>query len=158
MSAGGEVGRLRRAVGLCSRGAVAWKAAYMQTLEQGTEQRLLARCADRYALLERLIGLLVERGVGPEEVRGLLDDVDPDPGRYARLEAALADARLADARLASLIEDSLTGAALPAAVEACFEDALTGLAGPAPERAPPALAASGAVLAPRGGAAGPPRG
>ncbi len=119
----GEVGLLRRAVGLCSRSAVAYKAAYMLTLEQGAEKALLERCTARYALLERLLGLLAERSTPPDQVRDLLDGIDMDPARYqGRLDRALADACHGDEGLAALIAVALDEGELSAAVEACLRD------------------------------------
>jgi hypothetical protein len=119
----GEVGLLRRAIGLCSRSAVAYKAAYMLTLEQGAEKALLERCTARYALLERLLGLLVERSTPPSQVRDLLDGIDMDPARYqGRLDRALADACHGDDGLAALIAAALDEGELSAAVEVCLRD------------------------------------
>lgn len=131
MSATGEADLLRRAVASCARGAVACKAAYMQTLEQGTEQALLQRCTDRYALLERLIGLLAERCGAAGQVQGVLDGIESDPAAYGGFERALAEAEAAEAALAELLAEALDEGGLPAPVEACFEAALAGL-GPSP--------------------------
>lgn len=128
MSSSGEDNLLRQAVALCARGALASKAAYMQTLEQGDERTLLKRCTDRYALLERLLGLLVER-TAPQEIRELMDGMDADPDRYAHLEAALADLQRADASLVRLLMDALAERRLPTAIVSCFEDALATLRG-----------------------------
>jgi hypothetical protein len=122
-----EGDRLRRAVASCARSAVASKAAYMQALEQGTEQALLLRCTNRYALLERLIGLLVEASMGPERVRLLLDGIESDPGRYGSLELALAEAAGADAELVLNLTQALEEGGLEPLVESCFEAALTAL-------------------------------
>lgn len=119
--------RLRRTAAACARGAVASKAAYMQALEQGTEQALLARCTDRYALLERLIGLLVESSMTPEQVRELLDGIESDPSRYGSFKLALAEARAAEAELASELAEALEEGGLTFAVESCFEAALASL-------------------------------
>lgn len=121
MNPGGEDNLLRQAIALCARGALASKAAYMQTLEQGTEQAFLRRCTSRYALLERLLGLLVER-FPAQEIRELMESIDTDPGRYAHLEAALADLRRADATLIGLLTDALADRRLPASIASCFED------------------------------------
>ncbi len=119
----GDVGLLRRAIGLCARSAVAYKAAYMLTLEQGAEKALLERCTARYALLERLLGLLVERSTPPSQVRDLLDGIDMDPARYqGRLDQALADARHGDEGLIALVAAALDDGGLPAALEDCLRD------------------------------------
>jgi hypothetical protein len=133
--------RLRRAVAACARSAVASKAAYMQALEQGTERALLARCTDRYALLERLIGLLVEGSMAPEQVRGLLDGIESDPSRYGSFERALAEARAAEAELASELANAVEEGGLTSMVESCFEAALASLdADPTPTAAAPSPA------------------
>ena len=151
MSHGGEVELLRRAIGLASRSAVAWKAAYMRALEQGTVDVLRRRCTDRYALLERLIGLLVERSLNAGEVRTLLDGLDSDPDQHDRLELALTAARTADSALADLLVDALEEAALPPELEGCLEATLTALH-PGERTRPKAAAATAARVACRGGA------
>ena len=104
----GETEPLRRAIGLCARSAVAWKAAYMLALEPDAERRFIDRCTARYALLERLLGLLVERSTSALHVRDLLDGIDMDPARYqGRFSEALADARHGDAGLAALAATAL---------------------------------------------------
>jgi hypothetical protein len=153
MFPGGEVDLLRRAVGLSSRSAVAWKAAYMTTLEQGMEDELRRRCTARYSLLERLIGLLVERSLTAGELRTLLDRVDPDPARYRRFGAALADARAADAALAELVADALGETALSPELEECLETTLAALG--QEQASPPATHLVPPELVPLGSAAEP---
>lgn len=120
----GDVGLLRRAIGLCARAAVAYKAAYMLTLDDNRAERsLLERCTARYALLERLLTLLVERSTPPQQVRDLLDGIDMDPDRYqGRLEQALADGELADEGLGTLVAAALDEGGLSAALESCLSD------------------------------------
>lgn len=137
MPNGGEVELLRRAVELCSRSAVAFKAAYMLALDEGLEQALMRRCTARYALLERLIGLLMERSTAPEAVRELLDGIDMDPARYdGRLDAALAEGRASDLGLARLMVAALEEAGLSSAAEACFSEQRDGLREPIPPLPP----------------------
>lgn len=130
MLAVGEDHLLRLAIGLCSRSAVASKAAYMLTLDQAAEQVLLKRCTDRYALLECLLGLLVERDTGAVQARSLLETLNLDPTCHPHAEAALAALEQADGRLSVMLSDALAERALPPRMEACFEDALAKL-GPA---------------------------
>lgn len=118
-----EVELLRRAITLCSRGAAAYKAAYMLALDQGMERALLNRCTMRYALLERLLGLAVECGLSPEEARGLLEDDGQDADALnLRLDAALTQARWSDRGLTRLISSSLEEGTLSPAVAACLVD------------------------------------
>ncbi|MFO1071274.1 MAG: hypothetical protein U1E17_00865 [Geminicoccaceae bacterium] len=127
MLAVGEDDLLRQAIGLCSRSAVASKAAFMLTLDRADERALLERCTDRYTLLECLLGLLSEGDLRPEEVRRLLATINLDLSSYTHAKSALAVLRLADDRLASLLAGALTDQALSPHVEACFESALTRL-------------------------------
>ena len=122
----GDVGLLRRAIGLCARAAVAYKAAYMLTLDDNRAERsLLERCTARYALLERLLTLLVECSTPPQQVRDLLDGIDMDPDRYqGRLEQALADGKLADGGLGTLVAAALDEGELSVALENCLSDHL----------------------------------
>lgn len=118
-----EVELLRRAITLCSRGAAAYKTAYMLALDQGMERALLDRCTMRYALLERLLGLGVERGLSPEEARDLLeDDSQGSDALNLHLDAALTQARWSDRGLARLISSSLEEGTLSPAVAACLVD------------------------------------
>lgn len=144
----GEVGLLRRAVGLCSRSAVAYKAAYMLTPEDGSERVLFERCTARYALLERLLGLLVEHSTPMGQVRDLLDGIDMDPARYqGRLEQALADASCSDEGLGRLAEIALAEDDLPAAIEACLQDQAAQVETPPEVTAPAAVVVAEASVA-----------
>jgi hypothetical protein len=118
-----EVEVLRRAISLCSRGAAAYKTAYMLALDQGMERVLLNRCTERYALLERLLSLGVERGLSPEEARDLLEDESQGSDALnLRLDAALTQARWSDRGLARLISSSLGEGTLSPALAACLGD------------------------------------
>jgi hypothetical protein len=103
MRARGELDRLQESIECCSTSAVAYKAAFMLARDPCLDKHLLARCADRYALLERLLNLLGEQGMAPERMRAMLDGVDSDPARHGRLEAALEEAVACDRRLRDLI-------------------------------------------------------
>lgn len=143
----GEVGLLRRAVGLCSRSAVAYKAAYMLSPEDGSERALLKRCTARYALLERLLGLLAEHSTPTGQVRDLLDGIDMDPARYqGDLAQALADASCSDEGLGRLASVALAEDDLPAAIEACLQDQAAQVdTGPEMAAPPAAVVAEAAV-------------
>lgn len=143
-----EVGLLRRAVGLASRSAVAYKTAYMLTGEDGAEAALLECCAARYALLERLLGLLAERSVSIGQVRDLLDGIDMDPARYGgEIDAAMADARRSDAVLEDLAAAGLAEVGITAATGACLRE-LAAEIGAGSARPTPAVAGlPGAVVA-----------
>jgi hypothetical protein len=119
MRGGSDVDWLLSAIGFCSRGAVAYKAAYMLALLPKLERILLDRCTERYALLERLLGVLLERGTTPEQLRDMLDHVHTDPARYSGFSAALAQAMACDRDLRLIIERALDDMLpLPAAFEA----------------------------------------
>jgi hypothetical protein len=109
MSSGAEVEWLQRAVELCSRGAVAYKAAFMLTPVPRLERRLLDRCTDRYALLERLLSFLLDQGMAADDMRAMLERLDGDPARHDRLDAALAEARACDCALARMVDAALAG-------------------------------------------------
>jgi hypothetical protein len=96
MRAGGELDWLQESIECCSKSAVAYKAAFMLARDPCLEKRLLARCADRYALLERLLNLLGEQGAAPERMRAMLDGIDSDPARHGRLKTALEEAVACD--------------------------------------------------------------
>ncbi|MEK0082269.1 hypothetical protein [Benzoatithermus flavus] len=121
MSSGGEVDWLRRAVELCSRSAAAYKAAFMLTPISRLERHLLDRCTERYALLEHLLGFLLEHGMAAEGMRAMLERLDTDPARHARFENALAEACSYDRELVRLIDRALSGGLrLPAALGECL--------------------------------------
>jgi hypothetical protein len=118
MRAGGELDWLQESIECCSKSAVAYKAAFMLARDPCLEKRLLARCADRYALLERLLNLLGEQGMAPERMRAMLHGVDGDPARHGRLKTALEEAVACDRRLRELIGQAAARADLPAGHEA----------------------------------------
>lgn len=118
MSGSVEVEWLRQAIELCSRSAVAYKAAFMLDPAPRLERRLLDRCTDRYALLERLLGFLLDQGMAAERMRAMLERLDTDPARYGRLESALDEARACDRELARMTDRALAGdLRLPKALE-----------------------------------------
>jgi hypothetical protein len=114
MRASGELEWLQESIECCSRSAVAYKAAFMLARDPGLDRRLLARCADRYALLERLLNLLGEQGIAPERMRAMLDGVDGDPARHGRLKDALEEAVAGDRRLRALLVQVAAHVDLPA--------------------------------------------
>src|SRR5512132_1259779 len=114
MRAGGELGWLQESIECCSKSAVAYKAAFMLARDPCLDKRLLARCADRYALLERLLNLLGEQGTAPERMRAMLHGVDGDPGRHGQLKTALEEAVACDRRLRALIGQIAARSDLPA--------------------------------------------
>jgi DNA-binding transcriptional MerR regulator len=118
MRASGKLDRLQESIECCSKGAVAYKAAFMLARDPCLDKRLLARCADRYALLERLLNLLGEQGMAPEQIRAMLDGVDSDPARHGRLKTALEEAVACDRRLRDLIGQMVARRDLPAGNEA----------------------------------------
>jgi len=101
----------------CSASALAYKAAFMLTRSPRSEDGLIERCADRYGMLERLLGLLVEQGVPAMQLREIMDRVDQDPARYSSFETAVDEAYRYDAEIVQLIERLLAKASLPTPVD-----------------------------------------
>lgn len=112
-----ELEWLQRLVRSCSGSAVAYETAFMRATRPDLARHLLARCTERYALLERLLSHLVEGwGVAPQQTGELLAQADPDPARRPGTAAAMWEAEACDRVMLRLIEQLLRQAALPAAM------------------------------------------